>query len=113
MHRFLYSKEYLNELSEKARQYRISADLTQKELADKAGISLRSLQYFENGQDIKLDNFIKILMALDISDNLDVLIPDVNQSPIRLLEIKKNGERKRVRKKKDSGNRTFKWGDEE
>lgn len=112
MQRFFYSEEYLREISKRIRQYRISAELMQEELAEKAGVSLRTLQYFENGHDIRFENFIKILMALGLADNLEVVVPDVNNSPIRLLEIKKSGEKSRVRKKKKANDRTFKWGDE-
>nr|MCR5098317.1 helix-turn-helix domain-containing protein [Lachnospiraceae bacterium] len=41
MQRFIMSKEYLEELSQRIREYRISADMTQQELADASGISLR------------------------------------------------------------------------
>ena len=40
----------------------ISAEVVK--LADKAGVSLRSLQKFESGKDIQMDIFIKILIAL-------------------------------------------------
>ena len=112
MHRFYSSEAYLKDVSERIKQYRISAEYTQKELADKAGISLRSLQYFENGTDIKFETLIKIIMALGLDDNLEFLVPDVNAGPIRSLEIKKHGMRKRVRKKNDTEVPAFKWGDE-
>ena len=39
--------------------YRISYPLTQKELSDKSGVSLRSITRFESGEDISLVNFMK------------------------------------------------------
>lgn len=94
------------------KEYRIQYPLTQKELAAKAGISERSITRFENGGDINLSNFIKLLDALDLSDNLSVLIPDLSRRPSAYLKAEKKKQRasgKRVVANKA----TFKWGDEE
>lgn len=100
-------------LSARFKQYRIDYPLTQKELAEKSGVSIRSIQNFEAGKDIQLSNFIKLLRALDLARNLEMLIPDVTIRPSAYLEQTK--EKQRVRKKKDSqmsGDAPFVWGDE-
>ncbi len=112
MQRFIMSKEYLEELSQRIREYRISADMTQQELADASGISLRTIQNYENHKDIKLDCFIKILMALGLDGNLFTLVPDINSSPVMLLEQSRQKKRQRVRKKKTIEQNSFIWGDE-
>ncbi len=112
MQRFIMSKEYLEELSQRIREYRISADMTQQELADASGISLRTIQNYENHKDIKLDCFIKILMALGLDGNIFALVPDINRSPVVLLEESRQKKRQRVRKKKAKEQNSFKWGDE-
>ncbi len=114
MQKYYISQGYLKELSKRAKAYRISAGMTQSDLADASGVSLRTIQYFENGRDIKLDSFIKLIMAMGLDANLEMLIPDVENSPIRLLEKEKRGQksRQRVRKKRDNVDRGFKWGDE-
>ena len=88
--------------------------MTQQELAEKAGISLRSLQYFEQGRDIRTEALIKILQALDLSNNLAVLVPDMDDRPSAYLKKAQNKTRQRARRK-DAARKTggFKWGDEE
>ena len=105
------SKAVVRELGASVKEYRISRGFTQRDLADKAGVSLRSVSRFEQGEDIQLGSFIKILRALDLQGNLNLLIPDVTISPFYYL--KKNPP-KRVRKRKteDVPTGTFKWGDE-
>jgi transcriptional regulator with XRE-family HTH domain len=49
--------------------YRISYPLTQKELSDKSGVSLRSITRFESGEDISLANYNGI-------HNLTGFLPD-------------------------------------
>ncbi|MBR5971003.1 MAG: helix-turn-helix domain-containing protein [Lachnospiraceae bacterium] len=87
--------------------------MTQQELADKAGVSLRTIQYFENSNDIRLESFIRILSALDLAKQLDELIPDMEIRPSVLLQKSRGKEKQRVRKsRKSDAGRTFRWGDE-
>ena len=74
------------EISERLKQYRINYPMTQKELADKTGISVRSISRFENGEDISLSAFLKILRALELDNHLDVLVPDYKKRPSAYLE---------------------------
>ena len=101
-----------SELVEKVKRYRIEYPMTQKELAEKSGVSLRSIQYFEKGKEIHLSIFIKILIALDLSKNISVLIPDMDERPSVLLARDKNKLRKRATHKKENTESVFKWGDE-
>ncbi len=101
----------LNELAKLVKNYRLDMELSQADFARKAGLSLRSIVNFENGADIKFSNFIKILKALELADNLELLIPDVTKRPSSFLETKKQKQRARKNKKtvESSG---FIWGDE-
>ena len=100
------------ELARRAREYRISGNMTQKELADKAMVSLKTLTRFENGEDISLERFIRIMYAMGLSTKLDVLLPDPELRPSSYLPERKG--RKRVRHKSDADDKTssWKWGDE-
>ena len=50
----------LKELGARIKQYRISLNITQAELADKCGISSSTEVRIENGVDSKISNYIKI-----------------------------------------------------
>ena len=41
---------------------------------------------FENGEDIGLENFVKLLNALELSSNLDMLIPDQSHRPSSYIQ---------------------------
>lgn len=47
----LTSQNIRREISEKLKQYRIRYPMTQKELSDKSGISVRSISRFEGGEE--------------------------------------------------------------
>lgn len=103
-------QEYIKELGHKIKIYRITKELSQKDIADITGVSLRSISRLEQGESVQMDNLFKILLALDLGDNIEMLVPDQTKRPSYYLE-KLEDKPKRVRKqtvKKD-----FKWGDEE
>lgn len=102
---------YKADIYRKVKKYRIERGFTQKELADKSGVSARSLQRFEAGEEISLSAFINILWALGLIDNVNNAIPDMDKRPSVMLAKEKHEEKKRVRKKQPK-NPDFKWGDE-
>lgn len=101
----------LRELARRSRQYRIGYPMTQRELSDKSGISLRSIQRFEKGEDIQVTNLIRILEALGLSEHMAQLIPDVTDRPSMHLPKYKPRQRARAGKSGEKP-RAFQWGDE-
>ena len=108
----LTSTAIISELSARIKSYRIDYPMTQRELADKTGISLGSISRFESGEDIQLGNFIKILNALGLGDNLDLLVPDPRKRPSYFLNEEKRRKRAMSIKKRQADSRNFRWGDE-
>jgi len=107
------SRAYLIDIKRKVTRYRIENSLTQKDLSQMTGLSLRSIQRFESGNDISLENFFKILIALGLADSLNDSIPDLEKRPSAFLDREKNNTKKRAHKSKTSSQVEFKWGDEE
>lgn len=90
-------QNYLTELGTKIKLYRVSMGLTQKELEEKSGVSQRSISRLEQGKSLQLDNFVKIMIALNLGENIDILIPDQTKRPSCYLENKMK-TKQRVRK---------------
>ncbi|MBK5252425.1 MAG: helix-turn-helix domain-containing protein [Peptostreptococcaceae bacterium] len=114
MDRFLSSLAIISEIGARLKTYRIDYPLSQNELADKAGISRRSVTNMENGEDVQFSTLIKVLIALELDSNLDMLVPDPAKRPSYYLKEKSvTPQRKRTSKKKlKDPKTTFKWGDE-
>jgi DNA-binding XRE family transcriptional regulator len=53
MGKYLSSHSALSELAARLKAYRIDYSLSQKELADKSGVALRSILRMESGEDVK------------------------------------------------------------
>lgn len=109
MKEYKNTKTYLKELGERLKQYRIAKGFSQQELEERSGVSVKSISRLEQGcSSIQLENFIKLLVALDLENNIDLLIPDQTKRPSYYIAPKIP---QRVHKRKDSKS-DFKWGDE-
>ena len=92
--------EIIQILGKRERTYRIRLGLTQKELAERAGISVPTLQAFENGinKDISFSTLLRILRGIGQLEGADTLLAEIPGSPYTMRE---SGEqRQRVRHKK-------------
>lgn len=98
------------ELGERIRTARLNADLTQQQLATKAGISLKAVTNSEKGKSTLL-SMVSILVALDLTEQLDAFIPRQVISPIQLAKLQ-GKERQRATgssKNKVAEKRTSSW----
>lgn len=74
--------EIIQKLAEKIKYQRKKLKLSQEQLALKSGVSLGSIKRFETKFEISFASFIKILIALDLEQNLDNLVPTKTYSSI-------------------------------
>jgi len=82
--------------AKKIESVRIDKNITQKELALRAGIAYGSYRNFIDIQKISLINFISILQTLDLVSELEQLAKI--QKPITIAQLKEENKiRKRVR----------------
>jgi len=89
----------MKELGARIKQYRISLNITQNDLADRCGISSSTVVRIENGVDSIFSNYIKILNGLGLTQNMDILVPEPQQN------FKDIFEKKPVRRRAKSDNK--------
>ena len=110
------TQEILTEIGKRLKVMRISKTVSQKELAEETGLSIRTISNLESGKDVSLSTLIEVLRGLNQLPNLEMLIPDQSVRPSQLMEYgstdfsKKRVSRKAAAKA-HSGN-GWKWGDE-
>lgn len=108
---------FLEELGERVARHRLNKNLTQEELASKAGIGSATLKRIEHGSvSTQLINLINVLRVLGLDQNLELLVPDVPPSPVQLAKMQKKSARQRARKKRtppeNEDNSTWTWSDD-
>lgn len=69
--------------------YRLNARLTQKEVAQRAGVSMLTLRAFEQGKatNITMGNFLSLLRTIGQLPAVADLLPDMPISPYALSEL--------------------------
>ena len=104
----------LVELGNRIARYRLNQNLTQDSLASEAGVSKRTLQRIEHGHSAQVTQWIRLLRALDLLENIETLIPEPVMSPIQqvkmLGKVRKRASLPAVR---PGGKKPWTWGDEE
>lgn len=97
-------------LCQRIENIRLSHNMTQKDLAEKAGVSRSTItRLARDGTGISLDSFIRILQALGLSDHLGALLPSPGVSPLAIL--KAAGEPRQRARQKEHTSKAWKWGE--
>jgi transcriptional regulator with XRE-family HTH domain len=74
------------DIGERLKQARLNRDLTQSEVASLAGVARKTVLNAEKGK-AQLDIFIAIMMALDLTEHLDLFLPKQAISPLQLAKL--------------------------
>ena len=75
------------EIGNRLKQARLNADLTQAEVASLSGLDRRTILNAEKGK-VQLENLIAILVSLGMADQLNMLLPVQEISPLQLAKLK-------------------------
>lgn len=108
----------LAEIGARLQRTRLERNQTQQQLADEAGIGVRTLERLESGRGATLGNVVRVLRALDLLDAFDRALPPPLASPVERLKLA--GRRRRRAsgmltppRAADRDDPTWTWGDEE
>ena len=77
---------YAEQIGERLKQARLNQNLTQAELAQFVGVSRKTIMAAEKGH-AQLEMFIPIMMALNLTEQLDLFLPPQPISPIQLMKL--------------------------
>ena len=101
------------ELGQRVVQARINLGYSQETLAEQAGIAKRTIERLEDGMQVQSRSLIRVLRVLGQLDNLDLMIPSTEISPMQALKQKK-AARKRVSspRKQSDADKSWTWGDQ-
>lgn len=92
--------ELVRMLGSRFKDYRLRANMTQKEVAEMAGLSVLTIHRFENGMvtNISLTTFLLLMKAVGSINDLNELMPEQPESPYLYKE--NNRKMQRVRHKR-------------
>lgn len=101
-------QETVREIGRRVAALRLARNMTQAELAARAGLPKRAVERLETGTGRpSLEGFVQICCALALQDRFETLLPEQSPSPMDILRGKKPA--KRVRHPKTAA-REPRWG---
>ena len=113
--KLLTDEAILTEVGRRISSRRVEFNMTQADIAERAGVAKRTVERIEGGASAQISNIIRLFRALDLMMNLDRMIPEPGPKPMDLLK-QKGKTRVRASKKKDKRKETgkfWKWKEDE
>jgi transcriptional regulator with XRE-family HTH domain len=108
-----HDEAMLAELGLRLAQLRIQLNMTQAELARKAGIGKRTLERLEAGETTQTRTLLRILRELDLLEKLEMLLPEPTARPSQAIKQLETLPKRVAKKRPNSTNpKEWKWGDE-
>ncbi len=96
-------------IGERLARLRLAKNLTQAQLAEQAGLGLRTVQRLELGAAAtQLSGFVRVCRVLGLVEQFEALIPEAAASPI--AQLKQQGRRRqRATGKQEAAGEPKKW----
>ncbi|MDX1507202.1 MAG: helix-turn-helix domain-containing protein [Woeseiaceae bacterium] len=95
-------------LAARLRRARLAANLTQRELAQRAGVSLKTLANAEDGHNVSLETLLRLLQGLGRLSDIAAVLADDGPSPIELA-ARKGRLRQRARAGRSQDEGEWRW----
>ena len=75
--------ELVQLLGTRFKDYRMRSNMTQKEMAEQAGLTVNTVHKFENGlaPNLSISTFLLLMKAIGCINGLDGLMPELPESP--------------------------------
>ncbi len=91
------NSEIISELGGRFREYRLFSNLTQKEVAEKSGVSIFTISQFENGEarNIGFGTILALLRSIGFLQEVEKVLPPLPLLPNQMKRA--NEKRERVR----------------
>ena len=93
---FEYSiPELVQMLGTRFKDYRMRSNMTQKDVAERSGLTVNTIHKFENGRipNMSLSTFLLLMKAVGCINGLDGLMPELPESPYLIDDHGKKAQR--------------------
>lgn len=106
------NEQILKELGQRLKDTRIALSYTQKDMADRAGVSPKTIERIESGENVRIENLVNLLRAMNLLQNLEILVPEQTLLPTELRDYGKKRQRVASAREKEATNGTWQWGED-
>ena len=92
-------------IGERIQRERLNQNLTQQELAERAGIGVRTVRSLEAGQKPTVETLIRALRGLGKLGTMDAFLPEPGLSPLQLAKLQGRERQRASGRRQASGKR--------
>ncbi|MCH4248533.1 MAG: helix-turn-helix transcriptional regulator [Acinetobacter populi] len=96
---FKSSNEVVKLLCDRLRKERLNQQMTQAEVAQRAGVGVNTVSNLESGKNVSFENLVKIAMVLGRLKELEQLFQPKLESIDDIIHYEKNSSRQRIKRK--------------
>lgn len=95
-------KDLVRELGARFKEYRLHYNKTQREVAEQTGLSVFTVNNFENGKGpgIAVVNLLKLLRTVEALEDIEKVLPPLPLSPMLMYKLQ-GKKRKRASKNEE------------
>lgn len=108
-------EQWLKRIGERLARLRLAQNLTQGQLAERAGLGLRTVQRLELGvAATQLSGFVRVCRALGLMERFESFIPETPASPMAQLKLQGRKRQRATGRKKPMASgekKKWTWGD--
>lgn len=99
-------------IGERLAGVRLEQNLSQRELAERAGLGVRTVQRLESGEAAThLSGFVRVCRILGLVEHLELLIPEPPVSPMAQLKLRGRKRKRASGAKAASARSNWAWGE--
>lgn len=91
---------------------RLSRAWSQADLAQKAGVSKRTIERLEQGASVQLGNWLRVLQALELLEILEAMLPSQEPGPMEQLRHPDAARQRAPRRQEEETESPWQWGEE-
>lgn len=95
-------RELLRSLGQRLRRARLRRNLSQEQLAERAGVNRTTVSEFERGASTSTLTLVQVLRALEMLEELDGFLPEPGPSPLDLAR-RQGRQRQRATGRRGAG----------
>lgn len=93
------SNEVVKLLCDRLRKERLNQQMTQAEVAQRAGVGVNTVSNLEAGKNVSFENLVKVAMVLGRLKELEQLFQPKLESIDDIIHYEKNSSRQRIKRK--------------
>lgn len=108
--KLMTAETVLSELGRRISRRRLDLGMTQADAAEEAGLSKRTVEHIESGDDIRVTSLIRYLNVLDLIDGLNSIVPETGLRPMEVLRMKGMDRQRASSKQSDKLKEEWHWG---